>query len=254
MIFLIFAVIFSITFEASVSIERGVGLATRTCSDALLLNVSWFYTWLDTDPCPGQINIPWYPMIFGAANVADASKFKGSKYEYLLGFNEPNEPNQGNLTPEQALEYWPQLMATGLKLVSPAVAQWNDGPWTWTVPFMNGIKEKGYKVDVLAFHYYGDYRLPSNDMANFFKNITTTFPGYPIWITETSNETGSQPDNVQFLADLYDIFKEYPQIERFSWFTNRWNGPYDNNGSNLVISDGSGLTQTGKAYVKYPKN
>ena len=77
------------------SIKRGVGLATRTCADAVLLNVSWFYTWLDTDPCPGQINIPWYPMIFGANNVNDASKFKGSNYEYLLGFNEPNEPNQG---------------------------------------------------------------------------------------------------------------------------------------------------------------
>lgn len=241
-------------FEPSQSIERGVGLATRTCSDAILLNVSWFYTWLDTDPCPGQINIPWYPMIFGGANVPDAAKFKGSNYEYLLGFNEPNEPNQGNLTPQQALNYWPQLMATGLKLVSPAVAQWNNGPWEWTVPFMQGVKKNNYTVDVLAFHYYADYRLPAGDLQTFFKNLTSTpeFKGYPIWITETSNETGSQTDNVNFVEELYEIWREYPQIERFSWFTNRWNGPYDNPGSNLVTDDGSGLTEAGQAYVKHP--
>ena len=246
-------VAFLLNIYTSLAVKRGVGLATRLCQDAVTLNVSWFYTWLYYHPCPGQISIPWIPMIFNAADVQYAKNLANGGYEALLGFNEPNEPNQANMTPEQALDLWPQLMATNLKLVSPAVAQWNNGPWEWTIPFMNGIKQRGYRVDILAFHYYADYRLPPNDMENFFKNITQTFPNYPIWITETSNETGSQPDNVGFLRDINNLYTKYPQIQRYSWFTNRWQGQYDNPGSNLIDNNGN-PTQVGSAFIKYPKD
>ena len=40
----------------------------------------------------------------------------------LLGFNEPDLAEQANMTVEKALELWPRLEATGMRLGSPAVA------------------------------------------------------------------------------------------------------------------------------------
>ncbi|MFE9889284.1 glycosyl hydrolase [Streptomyces scopuliridis] len=34
----------------------------------------------------------------------------------LLGFNEPDSADQANITPEQALDLWPQWEKTGLNL------------------------------------------------------------------------------------------------------------------------------------------
>ena len=42
--------------------------------------------------------------------------------DWLLGFNEPNYSNQANLSPQAAATLWPQLEATGRRLVGPAVA------------------------------------------------------------------------------------------------------------------------------------
>ena len=40
----------------------------------------------------------------------------------LLGFNEPDQPDQANMTVQQALDLWPHLMATGMRLGSPSTA------------------------------------------------------------------------------------------------------------------------------------
>ncbi len=40
----------------------------------------------------------------------------------LLGFNEPDMSSQSNMTVSDALRLWPRLMATGMRLGSPAVA------------------------------------------------------------------------------------------------------------------------------------
>ena len=43
----------------------------------------------------------------------------------LLTFNEPDHFQQANMTVNQALGYWPELMASGMRLGSPAVTTWN---------------------------------------------------------------------------------------------------------------------------------
>ena len=59
-----------------------------------------------------------------------------------------------------------------------------------------------------------------NDFKNFLDQVVSTYPGYPIWITEFANATGSFDVNVDFMKNAIDLFQNYP-IERYAWFTNQ---------------------------------
>jgi hypothetical protein len=134
---------------------RGLGMCPQFhCQDATTLDVSWFYTWHSDHPCPGLTSVPWVPMIFNAAHAKDAARLKGSGADALLGFNEPDCANQGNVTVEEALDLWPQLMATGLRLGSPAPASFTNGTFTWLKQFVDGVKLRGLRLDFLAVHFY----------------------------------------------------------------------------------------------------
>ena len=62
-------------------------------------------------------------MIWGPSDVTAATLNQvKSEGDDLLGFNEPDQGGQANMTVAQALSLWPQLMATGMTLGSPAVA------------------------------------------------------------------------------------------------------------------------------------
>ena len=73
----------------------------------------------------------------------------------LLGFNEPDLGEQANMTVEQALELWPRLEATGMRLGSPAVACGGADAGGWLDRFMAGAKQSGHRVDFIALHWYG---------------------------------------------------------------------------------------------------
>jgi hypothetical protein len=45
----------------------------------------------------------------------------------LLAFNEPDLAGQASMSVETALDLWPQLQATGVRLGAPAVAYGGDG-------------------------------------------------------------------------------------------------------------------------------
>ena len=103
------------------------------------------------------------------------------------------------MTVEQALNDWPKLMDTGLRLGSPAAGQ--KGAFSWTKQFMDGVKERNYRVDFLAFHWYAYDNYNINEFKTFLQNISQTYPGYKIWITEFSNHSGTPDINVNFFNE-----------------------------------------------------
>jgi Glycosyl hydrolase catalytic core len=63
-------------------------------------------------------------MIWGAGSVTTATLSQVRREgRVLLGFNEPDLSSQSNMSVSQALALWPRLMATGMRLGSPAVAR-----------------------------------------------------------------------------------------------------------------------------------
>ena len=66
------------------------------------------------------------------------------------------------MTVEKGLADWPQLVracvAGSCRLGSPGSTE--GGTFSWTVPFMQGAKERGLRVDFIALHWYGDCTKP----------------------------------------------------------------------------------------------
>src|SRR6185295_7928069 len=106
------------------------GLAGHVSGEKLKeLKVGWFYYWTPRVPTDIPAGIEFVPMVWGLKDdpALDSTmaglveKKKAGTFSTVLGFNEPDGKDQSNMTVEVALEKWPKLMETGLRLGSPAV-------------------------------------------------------------------------------------------------------------------------------------
>jgi len=69
----------------------------------------------------------------------------------FLGFNEPDSADQANMSVTQAINEWPHLMRSGLRLGSPSPT---DGGLNWLYQFMDEADALNYRVDFVAVHFY----------------------------------------------------------------------------------------------------
>ncbi len=128
--------------KATPSRRKGVSVWTFTGVNSALADsgATWYYTWTTqhqgvSTPAGAQF----VPMIWGAKSVTSSALAQAKAAgPYLLGFNEPDMAAQSNMSVEQALDLWPQLMSTGTTLGSPAVAFGGDTPGGWLDRFMSG--------------------------------------------------------------------------------------------------------------------
>lgn len=216
----------------SASPKKGVGTwyfpgVNRAVAD---VKVSWYYTW---QPHTMQIQRPhgveFVPMIWSETFVKsrelELAKESGS---VLLGFNEPDRADQANMTVEEALSLWPQLMATGLRLGSPAPADNPSLPESWLERFINGARERDYRVDFLAVHWYGDnfaVEEAVNTLNDFLEAVHHKFK-LPIWLTEYSLIRWSDPpgypsweEQAEFAAKSVEMLERLPFVERYAWYS-----------------------------------
>lgn len=212
--------------------KKGVCVwAAPTDSKALAASgASWYYTWSTSHSgVSTPANTSFVPMIWGAKSVtAQALAQAKSSGDHLLGFNEPDMGSQSNMTPQQALDLWPQLEATGLVLGSPAVAYGGDTPNGWLDQFMTGASSRGYRVDFIALHWYGgDFTTP--DAVSQLKGyLDAVYARYhkPIWLTEFaltdfSNGQVRYPTAAQqaaFVAASTKMLAGLPYLQRYAWF------------------------------------
>lgn len=179
---------------------------------AMAMRCSWFYNWgPHGDARPG---LEFVPMIKGASGVHPkalaAAKASGSKT--LLGFNEPERSSQGNTTVEQALDLWPRLMATGMRLGSPAPSSDREG-MQWLARFMEGVEKRKLRVDFIAIHYYR-----SADVGQFEQWLDELHRKYrrPIWVTEF-NAKFTKGDRDRFAKDAFRMLARHRHVERFAY-------------------------------------
>jgi hypothetical protein len=96
------------------------------------LGCGWYYILgAAPDPKAKAIQAEFIPMIWSAKEATEDNlrRVKESASGVLLGFNEPDVKDQSNMTVDQALELWPKLMATGLRLGSSAPGAAVDSGW-----------------------------------------------------------------------------------------------------------------------------
>ena len=190
---------------------------------------TWYYTWSTAHP---GITTPqgttFVPMIRAAvdatpANLA-AAKAAGP---YLLNFNEPDLSSQANMTVEQVLDLWPQLVAAGKILGSPSVASGADTSGGWLDRFMSGAKSRGYRVDFITLHSYGgDFRTTQavSQLRSYLRSVYNRYH-LPIWLTEyalvdfSHGTRFATPDQqAAFVTASATMLKSLSYVQRYAWF------------------------------------
>jgi hypothetical protein len=185
--------------------------------------VHWHYSWGNILSEYEPDSVDFVPMIWGSAWADDATfnelkvlKAEG-KIKYLLGFNEPNKTDQSNMTVEEAVSLWPQLMEVGVPLGSPAVAGTTvDNPWL--KQFMTQASQNNLRVDFIAVHQYSIDNVP-----NFIQSLQDLYDKYklPLWITEFAvadwNATTAQENKYSQEFVLNFMKNLLPELEKLDF-------------------------------------
>ena len=187
------------------------------------LNASWHYNWdnnqnsaLDWEyvPIRQQRWWPGYP-----TNKPDST--------HLLGFNEPDNPVEdsytslGNGSVDTAIAVWPELLASGLRVGSPAVT---DGGLSWLYDFMTKADAAKLRVDYVAIHFYR-CGYTAQQLYDWLYAIHVQ-TGRPIWITEFNNGANwtsctdpTYEQNATRINEFIDMMDKAPWIERYAVYS-----------------------------------
>lgn len=181
------------------------------------------------------------------------------KTKYLLGFNEPNLTDQANMTPAQAAQLWPQVVALAkelnLKLVSPAMnygtlAGYSD-PVKWLDEF---FAQPGVSIDDVAAISVHCYMSSPNAVKNYIEK----FRKYekPVWLTEFcawDPVPGSVTTQMDYMCSVLNYLEQEPLVERYAWFIPRASGKVDSAPYMQLLTHDSpaSLTELGKMYCYF---
>jgi hypothetical protein len=135
--------------------------------------------------------------------------------KHFLGYNEPDQKGQANMSVERALELWPQLEALGLPLVSPSCANPHG---TWMEQFMGNATESCLRVDWIGYHWYGGAQV--SDFQAGLERIYEKY-GLPVLVTEFAPcdwAAATAADNQYTQHDVLDFAKVVlPWMEAQDW-------------------------------------
>lgn len=147
------------------------------------LNCTWYYSWsADKNstynyqyvPIKQTLGWPSFDEIYNKTNVS-----------HLLGYNEPDMVNQSNVTVEQAVAQWPELLKSGLRLGSPVPSNPGNGNG-WLYRFLEKCDSLNYRVDYVVVHAYWGGLTPANWYYKL-KDEYNKCGKRPLWITEWNN-------------------------------------------------------------------
>jgi hypothetical protein len=220
------------------------------------VRAGWYYNWSSGPSGGAPASARFVPMIWGPKSVTstELSRAKASGATELLGFNEPDFASQSNMTVEQALDLWPQLQATGLRLGSPAVAVNAAKAGDWLDRFLAGARARGLRVDFITLHWYGsDFSAAATGQLRGYLQAVHDRYRLPIWLTEyalikwVGGDSVFPTDDQQaaFVTASTAMLQGLPYVERYAWFalpTSR-----DRQGTGLY-RDGAVPTPAGVAY------
>lgn len=222
------------------------------------LNLNWWYNWninerstLDMEYVAIKQNRYWPGL---------DQDWKALGVNHLLGYNEPDKSDQANLSVDEAIAGWPELLATGLRLGSPAVTDsaGSGQGLNWLMEFLDKAEERNYRVDFVVVHYYrshwdpGDPDGAARQLYDYLKYVHEE-TDLPIWITEWNNGANwtndshdptaeQQAEAIQAMVEMLDDADFVERYAIYNWVEDVRRVQWD---------DGS-LTEAGKVYRDEP--
>ncbi|KAK4684988.1 hypothetical protein P7C73_g5170, partial [Tremellales sp. Uapishka_1] len=210
-------------------------------------SISSYYTW-SPDPISDS-PFPFIPMLWGA-NETYIDPFNTALNEsfwnvsltaerVLLGFNEPDNVGQSNVSPSEGAATWinvlEPLKREGYRLGSPAITSAPSGK-NWLLDWWDECAG-GCNPDFVVLHWYN---LRADDFIDYLTDFYNTF-GLPIWVTGepgqadlegqltpsieyavqdfSDNSTVATLAEIQNFMNLTTAFMEATEwVERYFWF------------------------------------
>ncbi|PGH06927.1 hypothetical protein AJ79_06400 [Helicocarpus griseus UAMH5409] len=186
---------------------------------------SWAYNWAGSvgGDIFGTEFVPtlWGPKAFGSWK-AEAEISLGVGSQHLLAFNEPDLPEQANMSPQEAAEAYQEYMnpyADRARLGSPSVTN-GASPMGlgWLEQFFSACGGS-CKVDFLNIHWYD-----SATNVEYFKkhvedavSLATSQGIDKIWVSEFQG-MGDDATQVKFLEEVLAWLDSHPSVERYAYF------------------------------------
>jgi hypothetical protein len=246
-------------FFPSGSKKKGLGLTTKNPEWAKRLSAlrcKWFYSWNSAIPEGVPRGVEFIPMIYryggDPKKISEpAAAAKKAGITELLGFNEPEEKKQGNMTMQEVLDAWPLLMETGMRLGSPNCVHPDK---EFMTEFMSEAKKRGLRVDFVCVHSYGGPNAKA--LVERLEKIHQMYDGRPIWITEFAvgdweakavEQNRHKPETVQrFMQEALPMLDKLDFVERYAWFPAKPTGaPL---GTSALFDEDGTLTRLGEVY------
>ncbi|THV03277.1 glycoside hydrolase [Dendrothele bispora CBS 962.96] len=211
------------------------------------------YTWSPSIPdLARQLGFDPWPMLWGRNQIDEFTKTVTAGYaNVVLGFNEPDQAGQSNLSPQDAAGLWKQyiqpLKSQGYKLVTPAVTS-DPNAKQWMKDFFAACD--GCTFDAQAVHWYDtsfdNFKSYINDYHNLFN--------LPIWVTEfayqsfTGGAQGSLSQIQDFMGQATSYMESQDWVEFYCWFGAMHDMQNVNPLNQLMAGDG-GLTDLGHQFI-----
>lgn len=143
---------------------------------------TWWYSWsADQESKTNQEYVPIKQNLGWPGWDQINSK---QRVSHLLGYNEPNRPDQSNMTVAQALAAYPEYLKSGLRIGSPSPSDPFGSNGAWLYEFLDSCKARNWRVDYVAIHAY--WAKSPQQWYNDLKYVHER-TGLPIWITEWNN-------------------------------------------------------------------
>ncbi len=215
-----------------------------------LVRPHWSYDWdnvatstADAEYVPMRHNVDWNAY----ANINTKQRST-----HALGFNEPDQANQADMSVETAVANWPNLVRSGLRVGAPAVSDSgiSGQGLSWLYDFMDQVDTLGYRVDFVPVHFYKcDWS--ASQYYNWLLGIYQS-TGRPLWVTEFNNGAnwcGSTPptlaQNATRINEFIDMLENVPFVERYAIYN--WVGT-----NRAMVADDGTLTPAGVIYRDKP--
>jgi hypothetical protein len=228
------------------------------------LKVSWYYNWMQSAdaPCSSpSVGGEFVPMIWGhagaeqsSAGITSAISTMVSKgYKTVLGFNEPDNTTQSNISVATAISLWPAFNNPAIQIGAPG-AQANTTGVAWSTDFIAQVNANpSLRVDFIAIHWYGwnagSCEANASTLEGHIRKIEALPGNRPLWLTEwgclNNSDTGSAAVTLAHVTGAVAMFARHPRLERYAWYP--WAGPTHA----LANTDGS-LTALGAYYASLP--
>jgi len=214
------------------------------------VDAAWYYNWNNNQ----ESTLNWEYVPIRQQRWWPNYPTNKNNVTHLLGFNEPDNPIEdsyqtlSNGSRDAALAAWPELLATGLRVGSPACT--DAGKW-WLYDFMDKANAAGRRVDYIALHFYRCGQSTAQLQA-WLQEVWDRYQK-PIWLTEFNNGANwtncgdpTPEQNAAVISSWIDMLDNTPWIERYAVFSDvewqrnlTWNASWD---------AGSGLTPAGIVY------